>query len=138
MDDIAGIVGQRLTLEAFRQLSGYLAGYPFVKVVVERPSGRVHFINNRRYQFHSDYVAEQVLQTPKEELDKRIDEFNQTVYLSDDRPYYFGTLALHRKGERFFTLETVEVDSMDQAMVLEFYRTLPGLRAMKSAAACSS
>lgn len=124
MDDIAGIVGQRLTLEAFRQLSGYLAGYPFVKVVVERPSGRVHFINNRRYQFHSDYVAEQVLQTPKEELDKRIDEFNQTVYLSDDRPYYFGTLALHRKGERFFTLETVEVDSMDQAMVLEFYRTL--------------
>lgn len=124
---ISGIVGKRLSLEAFRQLAGNLAGHPFVKVVVDRsaPADRVvHFINNHRYQFHSDYIAECILETPKEELDKRIDEFNQSVYLSADRNYYLGTLALHKKGERFFTLETVELDSMDEEMVLEFFWTL--------------
>lgn len=121
---IAAIVGKRLSLEAFRQLSGNLAGYPFVKVVVERASKSVHFINNHRYQFHSDYIAEAILETPREELDKRIDEFNQSVYASPDRAYYLGTVALHRKGERFFTLETVELDLMDAEMVLEFYQTV--------------
>lgn len=119
---IAGIVGKRLTLEAFHHLAGNLAGYPFVKVVVERESRRIHFLNHHRYQFHSDYVAEIVLETPREELDKRIDEFNERVYQSPEREYYFGTVALHTKGERFFTLETVEVDSMDQPMILEFYQ----------------
>lgn len=121
---IAAMVGKRLSLEAFRQLSGNLAGYPFVKVVVERQTGRVHFINHHRYQFHSDYIAEAILETPREELDKRIDEFNQSVYLSPDRIYFLGTVALHRKGERFFTLETVELDSMDESMVQEFFRTI--------------
>ena len=51
------IVGKRISLEAFRQLSGNLAGFPFVKVAVERASRKVHFINNERYQFHSDYIA---------------------------------------------------------------------------------
>ncbi len=118
------IVGKRLTLEAFRQLSGNLAGYPFVKVVVERASRKLHFINHNRYQFHSDYIAEAVLETPREELDKRIDEFNQSVYGSPDRAYYLGTVALHRKGERFFTLETVELDLMDAEMVLDFYQAV--------------
>jgi hypothetical protein len=121
---IPAIVGKRLSLEAFRQLSGSLAGYPFVKVVVDRQSKSVHFINHQRYQFHSDYIAEAILETPREELDKRIDEFNQSVYGSPDRAYYLGTVALHRKGERFFTLETVELDLMDADMVLDFYHTM--------------
>ncbi len=123
---VAAIVGKRLGLEAFRQLSGNLAGYPFVKVVVERTTQRIHFINHHRYQFHSDYIAEAILETPREELDKRIDEFNHSVYQSEDRQYYLGTIALHRKGERFFTLETVELDSMDSSMVLDFYNALKG------------
>ena len=123
-EPIAAIVGKRLSLEAFRQLSGSLAGYPFVKVVVDRQSHAVHFINHHRYQFHSDYIAEAILETPREELDKRIDEFNQSVYSSPDRSYYLGTVALHRKGERFFTLETVELDLMDGEMVLDFYHTM--------------
>jgi len=118
------IVGKRISLEAFRQLSGNLAGYPFVKVVVERGSRKVHFINNERYQFHSDYIAEAILETPREELDKRIDEFNKSVYEALDRAYYLGTVALQRKGERFFTLETVELDLMDAEMVLDFYQAV--------------
>jgi len=121
---VSGIVGKRLTLEAFHHLAGHLAGYPFVKVIVERESRCIHFLNHHRYQFHSDYVAEILMETPREELDKRIDEFNQSVYQSSDRAYYFGTVALNSKGERFFTLETVELDSMDQEMVLEFYRVV--------------
>jgi hypothetical protein len=124
---ITGLVGKRLSLEAFRQLSGNLAGYPFVKVVVDRQAAAdkvVHFINNHQYQFHSDYIAECILETPREELDKRIDEFNQGVYLSADRTYYLGTVALHKKGERFFTLETVELDTMDDTMVIEFFWTV--------------
>ncbi len=124
-DDLPNaIVGKRLSLEAFRQLSGNLAGYPFVKAVVERASRKLHFINHHRYQFHSDYIAEAILETPREELDKRIDEFNQSVYGSPDRAYYLGTVALHRKGERFFTLETVELDLMDADMVLDFYQAV--------------
>lgn len=118
------IVGKRISLEAFRQLSGNLAGFPFVKVAVERASRKVHFINNERYQFHSDYIAEAILETPREELDKRIDEFNKSVYEALDRAYYLGTVALQRKGERFFTLETVELDLMDAEMVLDFYQTV--------------
>ena len=124
---IAGIIGKRLSLEAFRQLSGNLAGYPFVKVVVDRNANAdqvVHFINNHRYQFHSDYIAEVMMETPREELDMRIDEFNASVYGSPDRNYYLGTVALHKKGERFFTLETVELDSMGEQAVIEFYWTV--------------
>jgi len=54
-------------LEAFTQLSGNLAGYPFVKVVVDRHTTRIHFLNHRRYQFHSDYIAEAILGTPAAE-----------------------------------------------------------------------
>jgi hypothetical protein len=121
---IQGIVGQRLSLEAFHQLSGTLGGYPFVKTVVDRTNRDkpvVHFINNELYQFHSDYIAEQLLDTPRQEVDKRIDEFNQSVYISPERNFLLGTVAFHRRGERFFTLETVELDAMDSAMVQEFY-----------------
>ena len=124
---VRGIVGERLTRAAFHHLSGNLAGYPFVKVVVDRthpekPS--VHFINNNAFQFHADYVAEVMLGTTAQELDKRIDEFNQSVYFSPDRIFVFGTLSLHRQEELFFTLETVEVDTMEDELLLYFFRTV--------------
>ena len=122
---LPAIIDQRLSLEAFSQLSGNLAGYPFVKVVVDRTPGRapqVHFLNYERYKFHSDYIAEQILGIPSAELDQKIDEFNRSVYLNPDRRFYLGLVAFHRKGERFFTLETVEIDNMDREMVLFFYK----------------
>lgn len=130
---IRGLSGEKLTLEAFAQLSGNLAGYPFVKVVVDRPTGRIHFLNHHRYQFHSDYIAEAILGVPSAEVDADIDNFNRGVYLSPDRRFYLGVLALHttasaspapgaaHRAERFFTLETVEIDNMDLGMIRYFY-----------------
>jgi hypothetical protein len=132
-EQVTGLQGERLTLEAFIQLSGNLAGYPFVKVVVDRPAGRIHFINNHRYQFHADYIAEEILKVPAAQIDREIDAFNRSVYLNPDRRFYLGILALHKtavaapaapavqRAERFFTLETVEIDNMDQAMIRFFY-----------------
>lgn len=116
---VAAIVGERLTLEAFHQLAGVLAGCLFVKVVADRPSGRIHFINNARYPFHSDYIIREILH---EDLDRAlagIDAFNQSVYVDPARRFYLGIVALH--GKEFFTLETVEVDAMGAEMLKYFY-----------------
>jgi hypothetical protein len=131
-DIIRGLSGEKLSLEAFSQLSGNLAGYPFVKTVVDREQGKIHFLNHHRYQFHSDYIAEAILGVPAAEIDQKIDVFNRSVYLSPDRRFYLGVLALHttaiavptpgsERAERFFTLETVEIDNMDLAMMRYFY-----------------
>lgn len=124
-----GLINERLTREAFNSLCGKLAGVPFVKVVVERENGRVHFINNHTYQFHSDYIAEQILQESTEVLDQRLDHFNNEVYHSPDRRFLLGTLGRHRgkKERRFFTLETVEVDSMASALICEMYQAVQAL-----------
>ena len=114
-----------LTLPAFQQLAGELGGHPFVKVVIERANGCVHFISNDEYSFHADYIAERILGIKREELRARIDEFNQQVYLSEDRPYLLGIAALHKKdGEQFFTIETTEIDNMGKSMLLALYRTI--------------
>lgn len=123
---ISGFSGQKLTQSQFTQLAGKLAGYPFVKIVLDRHEGRVHFINNNRYPFHADYVGEQILGKKPGEIDTEIDAFNQTVYFDQDRRFYFGILSLQKTAAvgpdtQFFTLETVEVDTMDRPMVEYFY-----------------
>ncbi len=146
---IRGVVGERLTMEAFMQLCGKLGGHTFVKVVVEKqlPKPVIHFLNNSRYIFHADYVAENILRVPVEELDKKCDEFNKSVYLSPDRRFFFGILALHtqfapasiesansaaKASDRFFSFETVEIDNMNAEMLKFFYGVIaehldPGL-----------
>ncbi len=124
---VRGISRERLTKAAFQHLCGHLAGYPFVKVVVDRTHSdkpEVHFINNNVFQFHADYVAEVMLGTTTQDLDKRIDEFNQSVYFSPDRIFIFGTLSLHQHEEQFFTLETVEVDTMEEELLLYFFKAI--------------
>jgi hypothetical protein len=119
---IRAIVGERLTLQAFSQLAGNLAGYPFVKVVYDRVRSRIHFINNARYAFHADYIAENLLGVPREQLERELDAYNETFYRSPDRRFYLGILALHRREDRrFLTLETVEIDTMDEEKVRFFY-----------------
>ncbi len=118
----AAVIGERLSLQAFHQLSGVMGGYPFVKVVVERATQRIHFINNSQYSFHADYIAEVILGQPREVIRKSIDEFNRQVYLAPDRQFYLGILSYHLRGpESFFALETVEIDNMNQAMLRQFY-----------------
>jgi hypothetical protein len=79
---------------------------------------------------HSDYIAENILAVAPEQLEKEIDAFNQSVYLNPDRRFYLGIISLHKRqikeGEknqdrRFFSLETIEIDNMDAAMVKYFY-----------------
>src|SRR4051812_44674818 len=66
----------RLTLEAFSQLAGNPAGHPFVKVVVDRTKGSIHFIHHARYSFHADYIGQVLLGMSKPEIEAEIDEFN--------------------------------------------------------------
>ncbi len=121
-ETVVSLIGERLTLQAFHQLAGVLAGYPFVKVVVDRQENVIHFINNAKYQFHLDYIGEQILKTNVRELEGKIDEFNRSVYFDPQRRFCLGIAALHSKKEDpFFTLETVEVDTMDAAMLKFFY-----------------
>jgi hypothetical protein len=91
-------------------------------VVVDRQEKTIHFINNARYQFHLDYIGERILKTNVRELESKIDDFNRSVYFDPRRRFCLGITALHAKNEDpFFTLETVEVDTMDAAMLKFFY-----------------
>jgi hypothetical protein len=123
----AALVDQRLTPVAFHALAGRLGGHEYVKVVVERESGRVHFINERRYRFHSDYVGEQILGVSGESIDLAIDRFNESVYLSPERRFYIASLTLHeasRGAKAFFAIETVEIDTMGADMILDMMRAV--------------
>lgn len=120
---VASIVDQRLSLEIFSQFAGHMTGYSFVKVVVDRRNGHIHFMNNNVYAYHADYVAEHCLDTPRQEMRKHIDDFNRKVYLSPDRDFYLGLVALHKgEADSFFTLETVEIDNLNKDMLLSFFK----------------
>lgn len=129
LESAAGVINERLTREAFTSLCGTLAGVPFVKLVVVRDSGEVHFINANRYRFHSDYIAEQILNLSSDELDQQLDAFNDEVYSSPDRRFLLATLGQHqsKKGKQFLTLETVEVDNMGAEMIRGLYQAVSPL-----------
>ncbi len=117
------IIGERLTLAAFNQLSGILSGYPYVKLVFDKENKTLHFINNHHCSFHAEYIAENILGWSKAQLEDQIDSFNKSVYFDPNRRFYLGILALHKREEkRFFSLETVEVDVMNSEMISDFYR----------------
>ncbi|MBF0106775.1 MAG: phosphoenolpyruvate synthase [Deltaproteobacteria bacterium] len=117
------IVDKKLSRLAFIQISGNLAGYPFVKVVVDKQDNQIHFLKYNHYKFHADYIGEQILKIPLSEVLSNLDEFNHSLYLKKDRRFYLGILALHRSEEGpFFTLETIEHDNMDAAMLLFFFK----------------
>jgi len=119
---VRAIINARLGLEAFSQLSGNLAGYPFLKLVVDKANGQIHFLNNAIYPFHADYIADVLLGISRAEVDNKIDHFNRTFYFDPDRRFYLGILSLHTRGDRrFFSLETVEVDTMNLEMMRYFH-----------------
>jgi hypothetical protein len=69
-------------------------------------------------------VGEICLGIPSGKVRARIDHFNQMFYHDPERRFLLAVLALHEsKGPEgpFFTLETVEVDSMGEAMVQLLY-----------------
>ncbi|MBL7714364.1 MAG: hypothetical protein JNL01_02785 [Bdellovibrionales bacterium] len=116
-------VGDKLTHLGFQQLAGTLAGTPFIKIVFDRQNQTIHFINNRRYRFHGEYIAERLLGITVAQLTANIDHYNEGFYLKDDRRFFLGILAWHTKKDRkFYTLETVEIDNMDVEMMKAFYK----------------
>lgn len=120
---VEAIVGERLTRAAFSQLAGNLAGYPFIKLVVDRPNQTIHFINDAVHPMHGYYIAARMLGIEKAELEADIDKFNHRFYSDPDRDLYLGILSLHTRDDRtFFALETVEIDTMDAEMLQFFYR----------------
>lgn len=123
-DSPPAIVGQRLTRAAFSQLSGRLAGYPFVKLVVDRPGETIHFLNNHVVQMHGHYIAAEILGITAEELEGNIDHYNHGFYLDPKRDLYLGILSLHEGDRPFFALETVEIDTLDPDMVRFFYKAV--------------
>jgi len=116
------IIGEVLSLTAFQQLAGHLAGYSFVKVTSDRDTSLIHFLNDAIYKFHSDYIAENILGMTSMELDAQIDKYNEMFYFDNNRRLFLGIVALHVRDDRkFFTLETVEVDNMNLKMLQAFY-----------------
>jgi hypothetical protein len=113
------LVGEQLTLTAFTQLSGTLGGYRFVKLVLDRETGLIHFLDSRENLFHVKYVAAHILHLPPGAPERRLDELNHEVYQRKDRRFCLGTLALHQ--QKFFSLETVEADTMTAEMLRHFY-----------------
>lgn len=120
--DVVAIRGEKLSLLAFHQLSGKIADYPFVRLILERATGLLHFLNNRHYQFHADYTAEHILGVPRAQVRAHIDDFNRNNYLREGRAFCMGVLALHQREQgRFFTLELSEVDKMERDLLLQFF-----------------
>ncbi|MEV0195865.1 PEP/pyruvate-binding domain-containing protein [Nonomuraea sp. NPDC050691] len=119
-----------LTVPTFMKLAGRLAGFPFVKVVVDLEKAQFHVIDSTGNPLHVHYIAEHILGVPAENLLRDIDAFNHDVYVRPDRRFLLGLLALHRRrqgdgdGEErvFLSLETVEADTMSADMLLSFYR----------------
>ena len=121
-EEVVSLINEKLTLQAFHQLSGILAGYPFVKTVVDKEKKEIHFINHKRYQFHADFICEQILKEDINVMLNKLDDFNNSVYSDPDRRFYLGIIALHSKEkESFFSFETVEVDTMNSSMLEFFY-----------------
>ncbi|MEU7897122.1 PEP/pyruvate-binding domain-containing protein [Nonomuraea sp. NPDC049152] len=118
-----------LTVPAFLELAGSLAGFPFVKVVVDLDESRFHFIDSTGNPLHVQYIAEHILGEPVEDVLRDIDTFNHNVYVRPDRRFLLGLIALHRRpdeddGEEqvLLSLETVEADTMPADLLLSFYR----------------
>ncbi len=115
---VRALIGEKLSLAAFNQLAGQLAGYPFVKIVIDKSNNEIHFINNHLYQFHADYIAENILGISIAKLEAELDTYNQTFYIDLNRRFYLGIVAFNTKAEKkFFTIETVEVDTMNAEML---------------------
>ncbi|WP_439378188.1 PEP/pyruvate-binding domain-containing protein [Amycolatopsis lexingtonensis] len=117
-ENVAALVGERLSLSALHQLGGTLGGYSFVKVVVDRENSVIHFLNDARHSFHAIYIGEEILGVPGERVRAEIDSYNQAFYHAPDRRFLLGILARH---PQLLSLETVEVDTMPAALIREFH-----------------
>ena len=115
-----------LTKELFMQNAGKINGTNFVKIVYDKKKNdEIHFINNEDYQFHADYISEVLLSTPSSVTRSNIDKFNIANYKSLDRRFFIGIVSfISEEKSPFFTLETVEIDTMNIEMIKLFHSKL--------------
>ncbi|GAA3584580.1 PEP/pyruvate-binding domain-containing protein [Kribbella ginsengisoli] len=127
---VPALPADRLTLADFSGLATTVAGYPYVKLVLDQQTSTVHLIDGAERMLHVQYVAERILGMTRAELARNLDAFNDSVYRAGDRRFLLGTLALHDRpeyGGLFFSLETVEVDTMGPDLLGAFYTTVRAL-----------
>ncbi|UNO43294.1 PEP/pyruvate-binding domain-containing protein [Streptomyces sp. MST-110588] len=121
------VIGENLSLPLFRTLSGVLAGHPYLKVVVDRCEDTWHLLDTAVHPFHVNYVATRILGMDLETLDAGLDAFNASVYTDPQRRFLLGVLSLHTdedlegRERPFLVLETTEADTMNGALLEEFY-----------------
>ena len=132
LEDVSyALVDQKLTMSAFQALSGVLAGHRYVKAVVDRQTGSIHFIDSAQTRFHIQYVARHILGMTDAALEADIDSFNDSVYQDPDRRFYLAILSLHTRADQhtgndrpFFSLETTEADTMSADMLGYLYTSV--------------
>lgn len=116
-------IQEQLTEPIFDRLSSVMGGTPYIKLVVETETGRVHFINSHQFSHHAKYIGSKILHLSEEDLMKQIDDLNKSFYYGEDRKYYLGILSYHEnENKSFYTLETTEVDDMKAPMLMDFYQ----------------
>lgn len=113
---------QTLSLSEFHKISGRLGGFSFVKVVVDRIESKIYFLSSKDYKFHADFIVKKLLKMSQLDLEQNIDRLNKSFYFDSDRRFYLGIISLHqRQNSQFFSLETVEVDTMNEEMIQYFF-----------------
>lgn len=123
---IVSLINQKIDHIQFMQLSGILAGIPFIKVVIDRENDyMIHFLNNAEYPLHAYYACDHILKEDQKTFLKNIDEFNEKTYHSDDRRFYFAIIQLIQlQQKKYYALETVEVDNMPLPMMKDLYQNV--------------
>jgi hypothetical protein len=121
--DLKAYVNERLTQIQFDRLSGVLGGVPFVKLVIDRDQkNKMHFLNDRFYHLHAYYVGDCILNESRDGFFKKIDAFNDAVYHSDQRRFYFGTIGrITLESRTVYVLETQEIDSMGKVLIEDLF-----------------
>ena len=113
-----------LTKELLKN-AGKINGTNFVKVVYDIRLDELHFLDNEDFQFHADYISEVCLSTPRAVTRSNIDKFNIENYKNQDRRFLIGIISFVTDAKNdFFTLETVEIDTMSVEMIKLFYSKL--------------
>ncbi|MDA8793184.1 hypothetical protein N9N67_08055 [Bacteriovoracaceae bacterium] len=122
------LTNTHLTMQAFYQLSGNIDGINYIKIVVEAKNEDVHFMNDHYQKFHAKYIAGDILNISENELTEHIDELNEKFYYGTKRDLLLGILSLYsleeKNNQKVFILETVEVDTMESKMIIDFYQSV--------------
>ncbi|UVS77987.1 Phosphoenolpyruvate synthase [Actinokineospora sp. UTMC 2448] len=99
-----------------------LSGIPYVKLVIDKVTNSIHFLDEAAHLLHVQYIAKHILDLPPGEIERILDAFNHSVMRAPDRRFYLATLGRYeRGGSPFYALETTEVDTMSADMARDLY-----------------